>query len=105
MNNIDICRELNISDKQLYASCNKPRGSMYAWVLREIMLHEYNRMPMEYRTQVLQLMENAIADGVKVCKGKARGLVDGSMVMKDPYIHNLFVIYSRYNPYGEMVCL
>ena len=95
MTNRELSGELCIDARHLSRRCSKIRGSYLAWMTREILLRDYERLLTEDRDLLFHILKVIITDGSR----KSNVLDDlfrkGFLVYRSDYLNRLAKLYSK----------
>lgn len=103
MNNAFIASELNVSAIDLTMHCSKPRGTHLTWVIREILMREWNHLQAIHKDYLIEFLLDLMLNKRTLSVGKSDALEKGQLVLKDDYLQRLFAMYGKLSPLrGEL---
>lgn len=98
--NQDIAEELCIDVTRLNMKCSKHKGTFLAWLSREILTREYDRLWPSDREELLDILRIMVTDGYKGSNMVSDLFNNKRLGFMSPSLNRLSLSYSHGNPFG-----
>lgn len=100
MTNLELASLINFDHKDLMTICVKPRGTVIAWSIREVLRCKYY----ELTTNEIEMLKAMLVDCLhfkgKFTLGLQLAMQNGYVKIINDHLHDLIIRYSKHNPFG-----